>query len=136
MLSAVLFSITYLLISERRRKNLIETMAPKNLQSSDDDGIYIEEDSVLGRKVNLSHSEPDVYNQTHPIETAELIATGFSNLEEELSKISISEKRAYMRALNENPDIVNDAHKLMFLRCEVFNAHVSRSCNPVFKNST
>jgi len=70
-------------------------------------------------------TKPDYYGQVHPVENADMIQQGLSNLEKELSQIPEEKKKTFLEALEKCPDIVNESHKLMFLRCEVFNADVS-----------
>lgn len=67
----------------------------------------------------------DIYNQAHPEETPELITKGQAALHDEISKLSPDKKKGWLQAKEKCPDLVDDAHTLMFLRCEVFNADVS-----------
>lgn len=77
----------------------------------------------------------DVYGQLHPTETPELIAQKLIEMELEIAKLqrlaavdtngnqnclqlSIAQERC--------PELLTDDFKLMFLRCEVFNANVSK----------
>jgi len=99
-------------------------MAPKNHNLTTAE-MYDVDDGILEEKLNSVSTAPDIYGQSHPIETPALIAEGFANLERELGKIPMKDKTAYIRAAKECPDVVNDAHKLMFLRCEVFNADLA-----------
>lgn len=73
----------------------------------------------------MTTPEADVYGQIHPVESPSMIETGLSNLEKELSLISDEAKKALDRAIEKCPEVVNDRHKLMFLRCEVFNADLA-----------
>lgn len=66
---------------------------------------------------------PDQYGQIHPIETDELIAAKRQEFETELAKIS--EKQNVEMAQQRCPELLTDDFKLMFLRCEVFQANVS-----------
>lgn len=95
-------------------------MAPKNHRLTAEE-LYALDDGILEEKINIIATEPDLYAQCHPIETPELIAGAFADLDAELAKIPMKDKAVLMRAMKECPDVVNDDHKLMFLRCEVFN---------------
>jgi len=99
-------------------------MAPKNHTLTAEE-LYAIDDGIVDEKINIVSTEPDIYGQCHPVETPELIAQGFANLDAELAKIPIQDKAVLMRAMKECPDVVNDKHKLMFLRCEVFNADLA-----------
>jgi hypothetical protein len=71
---------------------------------------------------------PDMYGQVHPIETPELIAQKLVEFETELSKLSSgtsSEKAHVTQAEALCPELLTDDFKLMFLRCEVFNADLA-----------
>jgi len=85
----------------------------------------VETPDIISNDTANNAAQADVYGQIHPVETPELIANGLTNLEEELSKIPDKKKKALQQALIECPDVVNDSHKLMFLRCEVFNAKLA-----------
>lgn len=70
-----------------------------------------------------SSSEPDEYGQIHPNETPSLVRSRLEDLEFEVAKIH--KKDAYQQAQVQCPNQLTVAFKLMFLRCEVFNADVS-----------
>ena len=73
-----------------------------------------------------SSSPPkDLYGHNHPNETPELISSSLKEFDKELDKVSADEKTAWNMALEKCPDLCGDVHKLMFLRCEVFNCDVS-----------
>lgn len=98
--------------------------------NNNEEETFTEEDEALEIS-SMSPSEKqdilaDMYGQIHPDETPEMIATGLSELRIELSKIPNKESEAYQRASRICPDVMNESHKLMFLRCEVFNADVSK----------
>jgi len=68
---------------------------------------------------------PDIYGQLHPVETPELIARKREELEAEIAKLA--DKKNLEEAQKKCPQLLTDDFKLMFLRCEVFNADVSVS---------
>lgn len=75
---------------------------------------------------HLEKEEPDQYGQTHPIETAELIDTSLILMNKELEKISKDDKKDFTEASIKCPKLcMSDEHKLMFLRCEQFNADMA-----------
>lgn len=71
----------------------------------------------------FASSAPDEYGHVHPNETQSLVRSKLEDLELELAKLS--KKDAYEQAQTKCPDQLTDAFKLMFLRCEVFDAIVS-----------
>lgn len=68
---------------------------------------------------------PDIYGQVHPIETPELIAQKQAEFETELEKLATDSKKTLLQAQERCPELLTHDFKLMFLRCEVFNADVS-----------
>jgi hypothetical protein len=77
---------------------------------------------------------PDVYGQLHPVETPELIARKRVEFEDELKRVPDHEKICLMQAEEKCPELLTDDFKLMFLRCEVFQAkvtHASVQCSQI-----
>jgi hypothetical protein len=68
---------------------------------------------------------PDIYWQLHPNETPELIAGKHKEFETEIGKLPADAKKNLNQAQERCPELLTDDFKLMFLRCEVFNAGVS-----------
>jgi hypothetical protein len=73
--------------------------------------------------------------QIHPNETPELIAQKMIEMESEIEKLTIAanpntkQNCLQLKEAQERcPEILSDDFKLMFLRCEVFNANVSYVC--------
>ncbi|KAL7572903.1 hypothetical protein ACA910_004548 [Epithemia clementina (nom. ined.)] len=75
--------------------------------------------------------DPDQYGQLHPIETPELIARKRVEFEEHLQHILASsssfrtELEGLKQAQEKCPQLLTDDFKLIFLRCEVFNADLA-----------
>lgn len=85
-------------------------------------------DAVANTDVESESTPPnfnDMYGQTHPEETPEVISDGLKKLEEEIEKLKAEEKVDLNRAMERCPDLVNEKEKLKFLRCEVFNANLA-----------
>lgn len=74
---------------------------------------------------NIAMTEPDIYGQRHPIETAEMIEKGLKDIETELAKIPTKDKVGWEQAKQKCPTLTGDDSKLMFLRAEVFNADLA-----------
>jgi hypothetical protein len=68
---------------------------------------------------------PDVYGQVHPVETQELIAIKLKEFVEEVAKLPDDKVLCLKQAQDICPHLLDDDFKLIFLRCEVFNADVS-----------
>jgi hypothetical protein len=70
---------------------------------------------------------PDIYGQVHPNETPELIAQKQTEFDTEIEKLASDAKENLLQAQERCPELLTHDFKLMFLRCEVFNADVSNS---------
>lgn len=74
---------------------------------------------------------PDLYGQVHPDETDEMVAAKLQALDEQVAKLLLTDnkKDASLEPLRQAqikcPHLLTRDFKLMFLRCEVFNADVS-----------
>jgi hypothetical protein len=71
-------------------------------------------------------SDPDIYGQSHPVETPEIIAAALEEFRSQLHKASASaSKNAVLHAQAKCPELLTDDFHLFFLRCEVFHIDVS-----------
>jgi hypothetical protein len=68
---------------------------------------------------------PDIYGQVHPVETPELIAQKQLEFETEIEKLAADTKHNLLQAQKQCPELLTHDFKLMFLRCEVFNADLA-----------
>lgn len=67
-----------------------------------------------------------IYGQkSQPNETPDFLAASQSSLAEEIDKLPHDKKAGWIRAVKRCPDLVGDDHRLMFLRCEVFDAKLA-----------
>lgn len=67
-----------------------------------------------------------IYGQKpQPEETPEFLSKSHAALLEEIEKLPDDLKAGWLQAKEKCPDLVGEDHRLMFLRCEVFNAEVS-----------
>lgn len=64
----------------------------------------------------------DIYGQVHPVETKELVASKLSEFDAQLSKIRAND--AILQAQEKCSELLTDAFKLQFLRCELFDIEV------------
>lgn len=99
-------------------------MSPKTALG-EDYSSYMEENEPLEETTKVPTTVRDMYAQVHPIETPELIATGLAKLQKELNLLPAKDTAVFHRATIESPELVDDAHRLMFLRCELFNADLA-----------
>jgi hypothetical protein len=86
--------------------------------------VYIQFFVTMSNK-NVKMSEPDIYGQRHPVESPELIVKTLAQLEVEIDELPAASKVGLEQAKQKCPDMLDNAFKLFFLRCEVFNANVS-----------
>jgi CRAL/TRIO domain len=73
-----------------------------------------------------SYTFPDVYGQVHPIESDELVQRKLQELETHLAEIAkTAAAAAYGEAQTKCPQLIANDFKLVFLRCEQFNAKLA-----------
>jgi len=70
-------------------------------------------------------SREDIYGQRHPIESVDMIEDKLFELDGELALLRPEEKQGWIQAQEKCPSLITNDFKLMFLRCEVYNADVS-----------
>jgi hypothetical protein len=75
-------------------------------------------DATAGQK-------PDVYGQLHPVETPELMQSKLEEFQHQFDQLPIEERQWAQQATETNPNLTTPDFKLMFLRCEVFNADLA-----------
>lgn len=74
----------------------------------------------MGRPADVTFGRPDQYGQVHPIETKELIARKLQEFEKCVE--AIQKKRCLLQAQQRCPELLTADFKLMFLRCDCFDA--------------
>mmetsp|Transcript_15258 Transcript_15258/g.33114 ORF Transcript_15258/g.33114 Transcript_15258/m.33114 type:complete len:329 (-) Transcript_15258:90-1076(-) len=68
----------------------------------------------------------NLYSQRpQPEETPEFLSKSQSELLEELDKLPDEKKAGWLKAKEKCPTLVGEVHRLMFLRCELFNAELA-----------
>jgi hypothetical protein len=72
----------------------------------------------------IIRGEPDVYGQTHPVESSELIQSKLDEFEDELQKLPTDQLEALRMAQEQCPELLSNEFKLIFLRCDVFQPQV------------
>jgi len=78
--------------------------------------------------VNVSYTKQDTYGQKHPTETPELIKEALMELDVEINKLPAEKQVSWEKAKEKcAPELVDDAHKLVFLRCEIFHVDLAAS---------
>lgn len=71
-------------------------------------------------------TDTNKFGQKHPIETVEKVANALKSLDEHLLlQVTTEDKAAYDRACKKKLSIVSSSHKLMFLRCELFDVELA-----------
>ncbi|KAL3908494.1 MAG: hypothetical protein SGARI_003035 [Bacillariaceae sp.] len=70
---------------------------------------------------------PDLYGQLHPVETPELLESKLEEFRQELDKLNPEETEWATQAAEKCPSLTESGNdfKIMFLRCEVFNADLA-----------
>jgi hypothetical protein len=67
---------------------------------------------------------PDIYGQSHPVETPELLEAALRKFRAEVDRIPAKDKPALLRAQDACPGLLTDDFMLMFLRCDMFTVEV------------
>jgi len=68
----------------------------------------------------------NLYGQrAQPEETPDFLSKSHAKLLKELDKLDEETKKDWLQAKVKCPNLVGEEHRLMFLRCEVFNEEVS-----------
>lgn len=82
--------------------------------------------NLSAQGTTIARNPPDIYGQQHPIESDELIERSIAQFDENVAHLSEKKRTSVSRAEDECPELLTNDLKLMFLRCEVFNAEVRR----------
>ncbi len=111
-----------------------DELSSSNSYYSTDDDAPLTHDSNLNDAITGStpceRSSPDIYGQTHPIESPALITKRLQELENEIAKagsVHAASKKCgtpdpnFLLAERTCPDIATPSFKLMFLRCECYD---------------
>lgn len=112
-------------IESMSRKSEAETVETSSDCSTDDNSSNNDEDEdgcCMGNNNRVPLSEPDIYGQRHPIENDTLIALKLVDFDFEVKQLDEQDKIALIMAQKQCPSLLTDPFKLMFLRCECFNA--------------
>mmetsp|Transcript_3423 Transcript_3423/g.6585 ORF Transcript_3423/g.6585 Transcript_3423/m.6585 type:complete len:331 (+) Transcript_3423:247-1239(+) len=83
--------------------------------------------SVVDEAITAKMAALCIYGQTpQPEETPEFLSKSHAALLTELDKLPSDEKKAgWTKAFEKCPNLVGEDHRLMFLRCEVFNEELA-----------
>lgn len=73
----------------------------------------------------LVKEEPDQYGQQHPIENSDVLEESLQLMNKEINKLSKTNWPDMYEAMEKCTVAKTDAHKLLFLRCEQFNADMA-----------
>jgi hypothetical protein len=74
-------------------------------------------------------SEPDIYGQRHPIESAELIQCKLQEFDLAVAAIPPKSRQTIDIAEKQCPQLLTNQFKLLFLRCDCYNTAVSKLIN-------
>jgi hypothetical protein len=87
--------------------------------------LYPATNDVVFASVVEEEDDLDVYGQTHPIETEDLIQKSLHDFHAILEQVPNKKKHNVLQAQLKCPQMLTDSFKLMFLRCECYNTEVS-----------
>ena len=116
------------LLQKKKKNEPTQTTSPSqpSLEGKDDETSKEEVLTACEESSTFEYTvHDDLYGQVIPKETPELLSSKFEELETELQKIPSDKKVEWEMALEKCPNLCDEAFKLMFLRCEVFNADLA-----------
>lgn len=99
-----------------------ETRDPNGLPCLDQRVLELLESGMDLRPVETVFTEPDQFDQAHPIETPELVAFKLQEFDRSVAKTSSKEAAEAERRC---PELLTPQFKLLFLRTECFRIKVS-----------
>jgi hypothetical protein len=116
--------------------DLCEPLTPSSMSSSPSSSICADDDACSSdcsddssrntQPLQVELTDPDVYGQRHPLENETVIEYKLHEFGDEIKKLCPSQSVNLLTAERLCPELVMPSFKLIFLRCECFDAEVRR----------